>query len=318
MTQNRAMRRLTGADNKEDPMRTELHGKEVARMRTRRISRAAALVTIASVLVAAEAAQGQVLLSETTWGGPDFEVTEGIALASDGSSYLAGRTGSFVVNHPAIFVVKLAPDGSTVTWQRTWEAPNPFVDDTASDVAVGADGSVYVTGRTLGVRGDALLLKFDADGALVWQRTWGRGANDSENGEAVATSPDGSVYVAGGTTNLDTGASSFAVLKFSADGDLAWQRIWNAGATSGGSAVGVDADGNVYAAGGAPRVGAPFESDVIVLKIAPDGALLWQRAYSAGEIADVRGGLTVSPDGSIYVAGGLQEPKGGIVDLDAL
>jgi|SRR5215813_7133172 len=220
---------------KEDPMRTELHGKAVVRMSTRRVSRVAALVAIMSVSGTVEPARGQVLLSETTWGGPNFEVTEGIVLASDGSSYLAGRTGSFFVNHPAIFLVKLAPDGSTVRWQRTWEAPNLFVDDTASDVAVGADGSVYVTGRTLGVRGDALLLKFDAAGALVWQRTWGRGANDSENAEAVATALDGSVYVAGGTTNLDTGASSLAVLKFSADGNLVWQRIWNAGASSGGS-----------------------------------------------------------------------------------
>jgi uncharacterized delta-60 repeat protein len=277
-----------------------------------------ALTLLALSILVAAPARAQTLLSQTTWGGPSFEVAEGLALASDASAYVVGRTGSFIQNHGAIFVVKFAPDGTAVTWQRTWEAPNPFVDDVASDVAVGPDGSVYVTGTTLGVRGDVLLLKFDADGALVWQRTWGRGPSDNDNGQAVATAPDGSIYVAGGTTNIDTGLSSLLLLKFAPDGTLAWQRVWESGASSNGLAVGVGPDGSVYAAGTTPRPDVPFEFDVSVLKIAADGTLVWQRSYAAGEIADPRGGLTVAADGSIYVAGGLQEPQRGIVDLAVL
>jgi Domain of unknown function (DUF5122) beta-propeller len=49
------------------------------------------------------------------------------------------------------------------------------------------------------------------------------------------------------------------------------------------------------------------ESDVVLLKLDPQGTLVWQRAYSAAEIADARGGVAVAADGSVYVAGGIQD-----------
>ena len=55
------------------------------------------------------------------------------------------------------------------------------------------DGSVYVTGQTVGMEGDVLLLKFSPDGSLEWQRCWDGGG--AETGEAVAVGSDGAVYV---------------------------------------------------------------------------------------------------------------------------
>jgi hypothetical protein len=46
---------------------------------------------------------------------------------------------------------------------------------------------------------------------------------------------------------------------------------------------------------------------VLLVKLDPQGTFLWQRVYSTAEIADARGGVTVAPDGSVYVAGGIQE-----------
>jgi len=273
---------------------------------------------LAASILGIGSAQGQSLLSQTTWGGPDSEVTEGIALAPDGGAILVGRTRSFFTNHGSIFLLKFSPDGATLCGQRVWEAPNMFVDDTAADVAVGVDGSAYVAGTTLGVRGDALLLKFDATGALVWQRTWGRDANSSENAEAVATAADGSVYLVGGTTNPDTGASGLVVLKFAGDGTLVWAKTWDA---SGGGqpGVAVSPDGFVYVVGTVARPNTSFQFDMLVLKIAPaDGSVVWQRAYAAGDIVDARGGVAVALDGSVYVAGGLQQTAHGFVDLDAV
>src|SRR5437762_3260198 len=114
-------------------------------------SRASIVAGLLLLLLTATAAPGraQTLLSQTTWGGADSEVVEGAAVAPDGSTYVVGNTRSFITNHGSIFLVKFAPDGATVAWQRVWESPGNFVpDDTAADVAVGPDGSVYVAGRT--------------------------------------------------------------------------------------------------------------------------------------------------------------------------
>jgi hypothetical protein len=46
--------------------------------------------------------------------------------------------------------------------------------------------------------------------------------------------------------------------------------------------------------------------DMLLLKLDPQGAPVWQRTYSAADVADARGGLAVGSDGSVFVAGGIQ------------
>ncbi|HUS16862.1 MAG TPA: hypothetical protein VM536_17840 [Chloroflexia bacterium] len=263
-------------------------------------------------LAGAGRAQAATLLTESTWGGPADEVTGGAAVAADGSTYLAGFTTSFGNGDLSLFIIKFAPDGS-LAWQRTWDGPESFGSDQATDVAVAPDGTVYVAGATQGTGGDALLLKFAPDGTLLWQRTWGGPAN--EGAEAVAVAPDGTVYLSGATTSFGSGDTQLFVVQFAPDGSLRWQRTWG---PASGQGVAVAPDGAVYVAGVAPRPGGGFAFDLVLLKLDATGALIWQRAYAAGEIADARGGVAVGPDGAIYVAGGLQQPRQRIVDLNTL
>src|SRR5438132_2913965 len=117
---------------------------------------------------------GPTLALQQTWGGTNFDLGAGVALAGDGSIYLAGSTASFGAGDEDIFLVKFAADGSLV-WQRTFGTgevqPNLAADEFASGVAVGPDGSVYVAGDSADTH--ALLVKFSPDGNLIWQTTWG-------------------------------------------------------------------------------------------------------------------------------------------------
>jgi uncharacterized delta-60 repeat protein len=273
-----------------------------------RLQRAAALAALSILaLVVAVSARGATLVSETTWGGADSEVTSGVAVGTEGATYVTGFTTSFdQFGEEELFLAKHAADG-TIAWQRTWEGPQQFANDRGTDVVVTPDGSVYVTGSTLGNQGDVLLLKFSSDGSLLWQRRWDSGA--SERGEALALAGDGSVYVVGGTT---FGEGHLVLLRFASDGTLISQRIFG---PARGDGVAVGADGSVYLAGGAARPGGG--SDVVLAKLDPTGALEWQRAYSGSEIADARGGIAVGADGSAYVAGAIQEATGKVV-VDAL
>jgi hypothetical protein len=267
------------------------------------------------VTFATATAQAQTLLSETTWGGNGSDVSDGVAIAADGSSYVVGITDSFTTDQfgiasPRIFLVKFAPGGSLV-WQRIWNGTT-VRGLGRTGVALGADGSVFVTGVSANNGNDAVLLKFDANGNLLWERTWG-GA-DSDESLAVAAAPDGSAYIAGTATSFGPSSSGLFVVKFDSLGNLVWQRISD-GAQ--GNAVAVGPDGNVYAAGTTPRNDlANF--DVIVLKITSGGELLWQRTYASGEVVDPRGGMTVASDGSIYLAGAIQTVKANSADIAAV
>jgi uncharacterized delta-60 repeat protein len=261
-----------------------------------------AVVLVAAVVVAT--ARAASVISETTWGGPGSEVTNGAAVASDGSSYLTGFTNSFVQSGQQAFVTKFAADGS-LSWQRTFQAPEQFTTDEGKGVAVAPDGSVYVTGQTVGVEGDVLLLKFSPDGSLEWQRRWDGGG--AETGEAVAVGSDGAVYVTGGSATLGQFGPLF-VLRFAPDGSLVWQRIRSVetgGAVGTGQGIAVGSDGSIYAAGVSPRPELG-DFDMLLLKLDPTGALVWQRTYTSADVADARGGVTVAADGTVVVVGGLQ------------
>lgn len=277
--------------------------------------------------VLAGSAHGQsAVLSETTWGGFGRDAPSGVAVAVDGSSYVTGTTDSFTVDEfgspsAKIFLVKFTATGS-VAWQRIWNGSTITGGFGGPTVALDAgtlpgdttDDSIYVTGMTASGGNDAVLLKFDALGTLVWQRTWGGVDNDS--GNAVATAADGSVYIAGQTNSFGASGAGLFVVKFDAAGTMLWQKVWDGAA--GFAAIAVAPDGNVYAAGTASRGGSLGQFDLIALKITPAGALTWQRAYSAGDVADPRGGMAVASDGSIFIAGALQAPRMGFVPISAL
>ena len=262
-------------------------------------------------------AHAQVLLSETTWGGTGAEVATAVATAADGSSYLVGSTDSFALDEfsqPAtrMFIVKFL--NGAVVWQRIWDGPT-IIGVTDTSVAVAADGSVYVAGITADGGGDAVLLKFNPAGTLLWVRQWGGTQFDSAG--AVATHSDGSVYVAGRATSFGPSSAGVFVLKFDSAGTLVWQRLWDDAA--GFEAMTVTQDGSVYAASSKMRPDSNFSQfDVMVLKLTPAGTLAWARTYGAGEVVDARGGMAAAADGSIYTAGAIQAAKSGIVGINAL
>src|SRR6185295_14596376 len=85
-----------------------------------------ASLVLVLLALAERPAHGQVLLTETTWGGTGAEVATAVATGADGSAYLVGSTDSFAVDQfgqPAtrMFIVKLS--NGAVVWQRVWNGP---------------------------------------------------------------------------------------------------------------------------------------------------------------------------------------------------
>lgn len=182
-------------------------------------------------------------------------------------------------------------------FERTWGGLD---EDGAEGVAVATDGSVYSTGTTLsfgvGDR-DVFLLKYAADGTLVWQRTWATArtepflrADDHATDVAVAAG-DGSIYVTG-----FSGDDAF-LLKFGAAGMLQWQKTWGGAFADFAEGVAVAADGSVYVTGATDGFG-----DAFLVKFSDDGVLLWQKRWG-GEGMDFAHDIAIAPDGSLYIAG---------------
>ena len=250
------------------------------------------------------AAAGPKLAFERTWGGTAEDTAEGVAIAGDGNVYVAGTTFSFGVGETGdsdAFLLKYASDG-TLTWQRTWGTPRTdpglSANEIGKDVAVSSDNlSIYITGIFPNL--NVFLVKFDADGNLVWERTWGNGQDFAE---AVAVAQDGSIYVTGRRSSSGAGSGDVFLVKFNSEGTFIWDRTWGGANPEVGSDVAVAADGSVYVAGDGNSF---FGNDAVLLKFNPDGILLWERDWREGTIQDLSAafGVAVAADGSVYMTG---------------
>ncbi|MFC3069719.1 SBBP repeat-containing protein [Phenylobacterium soli] len=129
--------------------------------------------------------------------------------------------------------------------------------------ATGADGSVYmladatgtVSGQPIKGAQDAVLLKYDSAGKLIYTQTLGAGV--SASGASLAVSADGKVAIAGAITGeLDSGdagadakTSDSFVTVFDAQGQEMWSDRQGATGADQAQAVAFDASGRVYVAG---------------------------------------------------------------------
>jgi uncharacterized delta-60 repeat protein len=240
------------------------------------------------------------------YSGPNWDSNRGraVAVAADGSVYVAGTT--FVHEQGAKALVLLLRKYSAaggVVWTRTYGDMTKSHE--TEGVAVGRDGSVYVTGTTeVGGTAAAFLLKFSPSGSLLWSRTCRRTVGFvayGTFGTGVAVDRSGAVYVAGYT---NTGNGDVFLRKYSAAGTALWTRTFDGEAKWGdcGRGVAVGPDG-VYVTGWTETLEHQAR-DLLLVKYSLYGGLLWSRTYdSAAHDWDEGRGVAVQRDGSVYVTG---------------
>jgi hypothetical protein len=248
--------------------------------------------------------QAHVLLQQRTWGGPERDGANGVAVASDGSVYVTGSTRSFGAGDDDAFLLKYGANG-TLLWQLTYGTapdPNNSGQEGGIDVAVAPDNSgVVVLGNYRD--GNIFLAKFSPTGFLLWDLTWGAKREAQESASAIAVSADGTIYVAGLTSTFGVQGDAFLV-SFTSGGSLNWQRTWGGTGSDVPQGVAVAADGSIYISGDTQ-----FNANsAFLVKFAADGSVVWQREWGLvgknGIPGETRGrGVAAAPAGGAYVVG---------------
>ena len=197
-------------------------------------------------------------------------------------------------------------------------------------ITVDKSGNIYVAGyfnstnalfgtNILTTRGDfdALVMKLDPSGNVLWARSAG-GSDDDDYAYAIAVDSTGNVYVAGefySTNAIFSGVtvtnsspiadSAFFLARYDPDGNLLWVRAPDKNYTSFSDGLALDASDNIYLAATLNRTNliggtnlVANADDAVILKYDPNGTLVWSKliggagyegtsaiAYAAGAIA---------------------------------
>jgi|JI9StandDraft_2_1071091.scaffolds.fasta_scaffold06496_3 gliding motility-associated-like protein len=173
-----------------------------------------------------------------TIGGSDQDQGMDAVVLPDGDIAVLGHTkstdGDIQENHGNydVFIAKVS-SGGTLLWTRTYGGSQ---NETASELLTTAEGGFLVMassnsndGDVTGAHGgqDIWVLKVNANGDLVWQRTFGGSA--FELGIVAAPTDDGyllcgSTFSGDGNIQGHHGDRDLWLAKISEQGDLVWQR----------------------------------------------------------------------------------------------
>ena len=216
-----------------------------------------------------------------------------IALDLAGNVYVGGSAGG---TDPDFLIGKFSSTG-VLLWERRFDGTLGN-NDRLSDLEVGPDGNVVVTGWTdssTGQRGatDIATLKFDAQGNTLWQNVFSETAASDEKPWDLAIDGAGNVYVTGETVADTAGELPVfpLTLKYGSNGQLQFMRT---GEGFGGRAVAIAGAGGIAVAGGAafPHVA----------RVDATGNPVWiSRVPALPSVSEV----AINSAGEVFAAGGL-------------
>ncbi len=247
-------------------------------------------------------------LFERTHGGPANDKVRAVARGDGDEIFVTGFTASEGAGERDLWVRRFTPDGAPV-WSRTLGTAR---HDEGFDLAVLADGSVAVTGHfwTDPARGyDVAVARLSAGGEMIWQRSLDRAP--FEVGTALAPAPDGGLLVTGTTSVEGLRNTDLWAIRLDADGATIWERTYGgarseepwevAAAAAGGFIVAVE----TFSQG----VG----GDIWLLRLAPDGAVIWERLFG-GALWERPSALLETSDGGLVLGGHTASKGAGFED----
>lgn len=235
---------------------------------------------------------------ERVYGGKGREALHAMRDTADGGSILAGETIADGAEAGDIWVVKLNRLGN-IEWQKSYGGPNA---DVASAIDVTADGGYIVAGQTRPAgagEADAVVMKLDAEGDLVWSRTYGGLAFDTAT--AVRAVGDDGFIVAGNTASFGRGGIDAWLLRLGLDGRLQWQMTYGGGLDDRFAAVSVRPGGGYVLAGETASFGAG-NADAWFVEVDAMGGLVQQQAFGGAE-EDRFAGVQATADGGCVAVG---------------
>ena len=252
----------------------------------------------------------------------------------------------YAVGERDIFILKLDANGNFL-WAKSFGGKG---EDFGYSIAIDANGNVYSTGyfsdtvdfdpgpdsMKISAVGflDAFIQKLDANGNLLWVKSFGEDGDDV--GFSIKVDAKGNVYTTGFIFARD-----IFIQKLDTQGNFLWAKFFGGNNSEEGKSIVIDEGGNIYTTGyfsdtvdfdpgtGVVNLSAVGGSDAFIQKLDPDGNFLWAKSFGGrarslkGDFTDQVYSIAIDVTGSVYTTGYFSDtvdfdPGTGVANLTAV
>lgn len=262
-----------------------------------------------------------------TIGGSKNDKAFAVAKTQDGGYVVLGYTQSIdgdIVDKPTTdfdyWVVKYDAENNLV-WSRTFGGS---LDDRGSDIIETTDGGFAIIGYSSsndqdvsinnGLQ-DYWIAKLDANGILVWEKSFGYVGGDK--GNTLIQTNDGGFLILGtldvtasggdGNTKAKHAGGDYWAIKLDASGNKQWSKYYGGSNTETPYDVIETQDNHFVIIGSSDSEDVDITNskgsyDFWVIKISSTGTLIWEKSFGGDEI-DTGRGIVEANDGNYILVG---------------
>jgi len=221
---------------------------------------------------------------EGTYGCPHWDWCNDLIEVSTGGFAMTGfHDSAWAGQQGKMWLVRTDSEGNLL-WNRTFRSAgnpeqstgNSLVECSEGGFAIGGYLSVYVN-DTGSSHTDMWLVRTDADGNHLWNRTYG--GPMAESCFELTECSDGGFTLFGFTSSLGAGESDFYLVRVDADGTMLWNHTYG---YAGNEFAGPDgmvqcSDGGFAMVGNTWSLGSDVQ--VLLVRTDSDGNQLWSQTY---------------------------------------
>jgi hypothetical protein len=215
----------------------------------------------------------------------------------------------FMLALTMLLIIRFTPQAMAEAPRMEWERAygGPYYDYGSSVWQAADNGFVVTGGVSPSYKGDrnALLLKADENGKLLWNKSYG--GPEFDYGYSVRQTRDGGYIVAGTTMSFGNGSNDVYLVKTDGEGNLQWQSTYGGALRDEGLSVLQAPDGGYIIAGFTNSFGNLNRSTYLV-RVDGAGSLIWQKTYG-GPYGSVAISLEPTLDGGYVLAGYMENAK---------
>jgi len=263
------------------------------------------------------------LIKTDSAGKEEWNKTFGSSGGDEGRGYSVQQTsdGGYIISitwytesygsyDSDIWLIKTDSDGKE-EWNKTYGGSDY---DVSYSIQQTSDGGYIISGYTMsygtGSR-DIWLIKTDAEGNEMWNKTFGGSGWDE--GNSVRQTSDGGYIIAGYTYPYGSSEQDLWLIKTDSDGNEEWNKTFGGSDNDVGYSVQQTSDSGYTITGYTKSYGAGYQ-DIWLIKTDSDGKEEWDKTFG-GSGYDVGYSMQQTSDGGYIITGYTESYGAGGWDL---